>query len=410
MKKLRIAFLVSTFPTISETFIVNQISDLIDRGHEVKIFAFQQGNSSIVHEKIRSYALMEKTIFYQEQHVSKIKRFFPFLKFVITRNKVANFKRLVQNFHFRRDGIRAFNLHFYYKIKWILGEGDFDIFHAHFGSNGAYIAQLKELGFLSNTKLVATFHGYDLTPNLLPKYRIEYEDLFKEADLLTVNTEYTKSILKQITSEKKVEILPVGLDTSDFYPVKRSGDSFQLLFVGRLIPLKAPDLILEIIRKLIVKGHTNIKLTMVGDGELRGNINEYIRQYKLEPYVLLKGALSQEEVRDILNYTDVFVMPGIYDRNERAETQGLVIQEAQAMEVPVIVSDAGGMKYGVLDGETGFVVKEKDIEGFVKKIEILLTDKVMGKNMGKRGREFIVENYDSKVLGDQLEKLYLDIL
>ena len=84
--------------------------------------------------------------------------------------------------------------------------------------------------------------------------------------------------------------------------------------------------------------------------------------------------------------SDLFVFPGIHDKHGRAETQGLVLQEAQAMELPVIVSDVGGMKYGMINDITGFVVEEKNIAGFVDKIELLIADKELRKEMGKQGR------------------------
>jgi len=403
---VKIAFLVSSFPTVTETFIVNQISDLLDRGHEVKIFAFNRGDRAIVHDKIISYRLIEKTVYFHDFEFSKLKRFFPFLKVIITQFKNINFKRLSLNFHFTKDGFRTLNLRFFYKIKWILDEGDFDIFHTHFGQNGVYISEIRAKGFLARTKLVATFHGYDLTPSLLSIYRTKYKRLFQETDLLTVNTEYTKNLLRQIRTAKNVKILPVGLDTSEFKPKERQSDKFHLLFIGRLIFLKAPDVALEILRNLILKGFKNIKLTIIGTGELRESLIEYVKQHELETFVQITGPLSQEAVLDFMQEADILVMPGRYDEKGRAETQGLVIQEAQAMELPVIVSDAGGMKYGLIHGETGFVVKEGDIGSFVEKVEFLLYNESERIKMGRKGRQFIIDNYDSKFLGDQLEELY----
>ncbi len=410
MTILKIAILVSSFPSISETFIVNQITDLIDRGHDIKIFSFQKSESVIVHEKIIDYKLIEKTIYFQEFYVSKATRFLPFLKFIKERHNSINFYKLLKNFNFIKNGFRVLNLRFFYKFKWILNEEGFDIFHAHFGGNGAYLAEMKMAGFFPNIKLVTSFHGYDLTPSFLPDYKIKYKKLFLEGDLFTVNTEYTKSLLRQITTKGNLEILPVGLDTLEFKPRKRSSDKFHLLFVGRLVPLKAPALTVQILRLLIEKGYKNIKLTIIGEGELLESLNKSIKKYKLEPFVKLTGALSQKSVKKIMQNTDVLIMPGIYDKNNRAENQGLVIQEAQAMQLPVIVSDAGGMKYGVIDGKTGFVVKEKDLDAFVEKIMYLIENPELGLKMGKAGRKFVKEFYDSKILGDQLQNLYLDLI
>src|SRR5690606_20694081 len=107
----------------------------------------------------------------------------------------------------------------------------------------------------------------------------------------------------------------------------------------------------------------------------------------------------------------IFLFPGIHDPDSgRCETQGLVVQEAQAMEIPVIVSDVGGIKYGMIDGVTGFVVREGDVEGFVRKIKQLVFDPGLRNKMGRAGRMFVVERYDNRVLGKKLEEIYFKSL
>lgn len=103
----------------------------------------------------------------------------------------------------------------------------------------------------------------------------------------------------------------------------------------------------------------------------------------------------------------VFLLPGIHDPvNKRAETQGLVLQEAQAMELPVVISDVGGMKYGIIPDETGFVVRENDITGFADAIEKFILNPQLIVEMGKKGRKFVVDKYDNKIIGAQLIEIY----
>jgi colanic acid/amylovoran biosynthesis glycosyltransferase len=83
-----------------------------------------------------------------------------------------------------------------------------------------------------------------------------------------------------------------------------------------------------------------------------------------------------------------------------------VLQEAQAMELPVVVSDVGGMKYGLIDGKTGFVVKEGDVEGFVKNVERLIKHPELKIAMGLSGRQFVIQNYDNHTLLDSLIAIY----
>jgi len=409
-KRLKIAILVSSFPTTSETFIVNQITDLIDKGHTVTIFAFQQNKNKVIHQKILDYKLLEKTVFFKDTSSSMVLRYFAFLNFIFSNRKKIDFFKLIRIFNYKIYGRKALNLRNYTKFKWILKYGNIQIIHAHFGPNGVYIAEMKKFGFLTSTKLITSFHGYDLSPHLLTYYKNKYQDLFEEADLLTVNTKYTKSLLKKITSENNIKILPVGLDTNKFKRNESEINSdFLLIFIGRLIPLKAPDLAVEVVRRLVIKGYC-VRLDIIGEGEMYRDLEEFISKNNLEENVKLKGALAQEEVIKLMTDATIFILPGIYDSNGRAETQGLVIQEAQSMGLPVIISDVGGMKYGIEDCETGFVVKEKDVDGFVDKVEFLLNNEEKRKEMGKKGRNFVTMKYDSKHLGDKLELYYNQVI
>jgi len=407
--KLKIAFFLDKFPSITETFIVNQIIDLINRGHDVKIFAVQEGSRSILHQNISKYNLLEKTKFQREIYISKANRYFPFIKFVSENYHDINFKKLFKNFSLKKRGLSGFNLNFFYEHYWLLRSANYDIIHAHFGANAEYICKLRTLGFLKNSKIVSTFHGYDMSPQILKKYRNHYSCLFQESDLITVNTVYAKSLIENLTS-KKIEILPVGLNIEKFESRKNKGATFNILFVGRLIELKAPNLVIEIFKILKIRGYTNIKLKIVGDGELKDQLLSLIDDYNLKDSVKLLGTKTQEEIIEVMNESDVLIMPGVYDSTGRAETQGLVIQEAQSMKIPVIVSDVGGMKYGIKDKETGYIVKENDLDDFADKVEILINNKNLATEMGERGRWFVTKNYSSKLLGDQLEALYYSVI
>lgn len=403
---LNIAFIVSAFPTVSETFIVNQICDLIDKGHEVTIFSFNKNEDALVHKKIRDYNLLQKVVYHRPYHFSKIKRYFPFLKFLLFNARDIDLSELLRNFNILKGGEEGLSLKFFYKYYWILEHGPFDILHAHFGANGAYVARMKTLGFLKKTGFISTFHGYDLNPKLLPEFKTEYQELFRQADFLTVNTEYSEELLSKITN-RKIEIVPVGLDTDRFSNQKKNmAGPVKIIFIGRLIALKGAHRAIEIFRILMDRGLPDIKLSIVGEGEMRKDLWQLIADHDLENNIELKGALTQEEVLEELSAAQIFLFPGIYDENGRAETQGLVIQEAQAMGIPVIVSDAGGMKYGLMDGETGFVIGEKQLKEFADKIEYLIRNENKRIEMGDKAKAFVKQHYDSKILGDKMVSLY----
>ena len=398
---MRIAIVVGSFPVVSETFIVNQITDLIDRGHQVLIFAYKKNTLDVIHQKIIDYKLLENVHYAKAASLPLPSRYIAFFRFLIKNKKHIDYRRLTRSFHLKT----------YEKFKWILDKAPFDIIHVHFGNIAIHIAEMRKWGYLKNTGFVTSFHGADISPHLISKNPNFYNDLIGEVDLITVNSEYTRSLLQKVSSTEKVKILPVGLDSSFFKKNNNSSNAnFTVLFVGRLVDFKGPVLVLQIINELKERGYNNLKMKIVGEGALESELQRYIIENKLEKNIELLGALSQENVKQLMDESNLFLLPGIKDSNGRSENQGLVIQEAQAMELPVVISDVGGMKYGVLDGETGFVVKEKDIDAFTDKIEFFINNEDKRKEMGKKGREYILENYDSKLLGDKLVENYLNLI
>ena len=410
---MRIAFVLSSFPVITETFIVNQMCALIDKGHSITILAHKKNEVSVLHESILKYNLLDKVVYWIPEPKSKWKRFSAALSFIFTEKKQYSLGRLWNAFNFFKYGKNALSFHNFYRSRWFLKKGAYDVVHCHFAQFGLQIAQLKRDGFLTSEKLVTSFHGVDIAPDKLASYRKNYAILFSQMDVITYNSEYTKKLIEQITNERdSLRLLPVGLDTNHFRKKANtpSSEKFHLLFCGRLVPFKGPDLAIEILRILLDKNH-KVHLTIIGTGPLMDDICKQIEVHQLHSFVTLTGAISQEAIIELMDASDVFLLPGIHDdETGRAENQGLVIQEAQSMELPVVVSDAGGMKYGLIDTETGYVVKEKNRTEFVEKLEILIKDHALRKKMGSKGRDYVVKQFDSEVLCEKLLTYYDEVL
>ena len=416
MKKYKIAFVVQQFPNVSETFILNQITDMVERGHEVKIYSFKKEELKLIHQAVEGYKLLEKTTYFRYPPYSGVKKAGWLLLFI-----VSNLNALIHESGFTfahpgslRKAIR--NLWLSQSIAAFLRTTAFDIVHAHFGQRGAIIANLVAKGEVDGFKFVTSFHGYDLKPFFVERYKKEYKNLFDYADGITVNSPYLRELLLRVCPQpKNLILLQEGLRTDQYkkQPVESDTETsdFIILFCGRLVAFKAPDLAIRIMDLLVNRRNLkHVTLRMVGDGKLKNEVERLIHEFDLKDHVLLLGALSQEQVIQEMNKAHLFLLPGIHEKETgRAETQGLVIQEAQAMEVPVVVSDAGGMKYGLLDGVSGFVLKEGDIEGFADKIELLINNEQLRITMAKAGRDFVVETFDTKILGDRLCEIYEEL-
>ncbi|WP_179319485.1 glycosyltransferase family 4 protein [Winogradskyella helgolandensis] len=410
---MHIAIVVNTFPTVSETFIVNQITALIDEGHTVKIYSKKKGSLETIHNSILKYSLLEEAYFNRKKPYNKIKRVLLFFKLLFQHSFELNWGLLFKAFNFLKYGNDALSLTLFYKLQFFILHKKFDVIHAHFGVHARPIVGLKAKGFLRKCKLIVSFHGFDINPSKIEYYKTYYNTLFKYADEITVNTQYTKALLLEVNPTlTNISLLPVGLDTNLFQkkePPHLIDEDFKLVYCGRLVPFKGALLLPQILNELEVRGIQSIALKIIGNGVLKEPLINEIEKFNLQHKITVLGAITQEDIKAIFSASDAFILPGIYNHLDggRAENQGLVIQEAQAMELPVIVSDVGGMKYGLIPNETGFVVKENDISGFVDAIRKLIENPLLAKQMGEKGRAFVVENYDSKVLVQQLLAIYL---
>ncbi|WP_439490598.1 glycosyltransferase family 4 protein [Algoriphagus sp.] len=405
---MKIGILVESFPKVSETWLANQIIDLIERGNEVYIYSIYPSNDSIVHEQVETNRLIEKTQYFFYPKTSPTKRFSKGIGFSLLNIQYISFFKLVRAITamLRKEvkPLIGFNYIF------LKGMDDLDVFHAHFGEMGVFAAKMKKAGMLGNAKVVVSFHGHDIFPYKRVSYKKEY-GIFKDfADALLVNSFYSESLLREIIPFPQVRIIPVGLSLDYFKLENLLTTKVRLVFLGRLVYLKGGLLMVEIFHRLS-QNNSGLELVMIGDGDEREKIESKIKDYDLTDSVFLKGALSQDQVINELMLSSIYVYPGLFDPFFKAgDTQGLVVQEAQAMELPVVCSDIGGIKYGMVDGETGFLVYEGDVDGFVDKIQLLIDQPELRLKMGKAGRDFVKKHFDSKVIGDQLMAVYSEIL
>ncbi len=409
--KKHIAVIVNYFPTVSETFIVNQINSLMDSGYEVSLYAYHQVEAKVLHTSFKTYNLLDSVRYFVKPPKSKVKRFAVFLQWTFKHFKQIDWSLYFNTLNVFAYGKDAYTLKLFFEAQWFLVPYQADVIHAHFGMVGNRLAYLKAKGILPETlPLLTTFHGYDLEPNQLENYKGLYKHLFAQANAFTVNTPYLEGLLNQVNTNKlPVYILPVGLDTDFFKRTKQKTDLsyFDLVFCGKLIALKGPDIAIDVVKELHQRGFTQVRLHIIGSGDLHAQLGQQVQMINLQEAVIFYNNLAQEAVKSRFEQADVFILPGRKDPiNGRADTQGLVIQEAQAMELPVVVSDVGGMKYGLIDEETGFVVNEEDVDGFVKVIERLIKHPELKNTMGISGRQYVIQNYDNHTLLDSLKAIY----
>ncbi len=176
---MKIAFLVDAFPAISETFILNQITGLIDLKHEVKILSAARPSDREYHDDIRKYNLARLTYYHNDQFGNKLTRVALFLILFVA-FFYKNPKAFLNSINFFKYGREALALTYFYKVLLFSLLKEFDIIQCHFGPNGNLAATLKEIGIKG--RVVTMFHGYDIRRGIKDGGGI-YKKLFEQAML-----------------------------------------------------------------------------------------------------------------------------------------------------------------------------------------------------------------------------------
>ncbi len=398
---MKIAFVVGAFPVISETFILNQITGLIDLGEEVDIFAFNRGDNSKVHPEVIEYNLLDKT-YYFDIPKGRIKRIIKAIK-ILLRYFLFHPIAIIKCLNFKKYGGKYYVLNNLFKIEPFLRK-KYDIVHCHFGPNGNEMVFLKDI--FPEIKFIVTFHGYDIRLGLEKGGKI-YKKLFQKADRVISICDYNTQILKKLgCPSKKIVYHPNGIDLEKFKPNGKAKNEnyFVITTVARLVEEKNILFALEVIKALKEEGRFKFKYYLIGDGYMRKEIEQKIHKLGLENAVVLHGALSHEEVIEKLKETDIFFLPS------KAEAFPTVILEAQAMAIPIIATNIGSVKETFRDKISGYLLSCHSIEDAKNRIICLMEGPTFIISMGKAGRKFVEENFDIRKLNKRLVEIYKKII
>jgi colanic acid/amylovoran biosynthesis glycosyltransferase len=174
--------------------------------------------------------------------------------------------------------------------------------------------------------------------------------------------------------------------------------------VGRLVEIKGHEYVIRALAKLHGRGLA-VRYDVVGDGPLRAKLEKVAHDLGLSEHVVFHGARDTSEVRTLLAEGHIFVLASVSVDGDQ-EGQGLVVQEAQAAGLPVVVTQHGGLPEGMRAEKTGFVVPERDVEALAERLIFLVTHPEIGAEMGRAGRRFIEDNYDISSLNRCLIHIY----
>lgn len=410
---MKIAFLVGAFPKLSETFILNQITGLIDRGHQVDIFADSPSREPFVHDDIRKYDLMNHTFHFYHGAcaltipVNKTARVLKAVT-VLIRNFRKKPSCILKSLNFFKYGKEAASLSLLYKAATFLNKESYDIVCCHFGSNGILGARLKDIGAVSGN-VVTVFHGADMSRAIRNKGEKLYRGLFRKGDLfLPVSQRWKDELIRLGCEREKIVVHRMGIDTRKFAfspRVKTGQGRLTILSVARLVEKKGIEYGIRTVAKLTTK-YPELEYRIIGDGPLSSSLERLIDTLNVREQVKLLGWMPQEQIKEAMTAADILLAPSVTAQDGDQEGIPVSLMEALALGMPVLTTRHSGIPELVQDGKSGFLLEERDIDSLAERMSYLCDHPEIWHEMGEAGRSYVEENYDIHKLNDRLVSLF----
>ena len=351
MSVRRVAYVLNTFPKLSESFIASELAELLRRGLDVLILALARPVDTLRHAVVAESALEERAIYERSAFAPALHDFSP------------------------------------------------DLVHAHFATEPAAVA--AELASTMGIPHTFTSHGHDL-------YRRAPEDFAARAArasaVITVSEANARWIADRFgVPRSRVHVIPCGVDTTRFVPNGAAAVPALIVCVARLAPVKNIGLLLETCAVLRDRG-VDFQAAIVGEGRMRQELESTITRLGLERHVRLAGATTQEGVLSYLRRATVAVLT--------SDSEGLPVSlmEAGACGVPAVATAVGGVPELVEDGVTGLLAAPGDSRSVAAALERVIGDRALAMRLGAAARERVARQFSLAGQMDRLLGLWAEVV
>ncbi|MEL6870158.1 MAG: glycosyltransferase family 4 protein [Pseudomonadota bacterium] len=400
--------ITARFPSLVQPWLVTQLIEIQRSGGENRLFA-GTADTEVIPENVRKYGLDSKCEYIS---ISRIQRLAALLKATLS---ISGFRAVARGLRRYARVLKSKDLSFGEKMSSLL-------ILQHMGINGISIvhsqsemmgSRLLPIAIALDVPMVVTFHG--LPPEgvrpISARRRRAYTNV---ADVILLNTEFAKQQYISLGAPaKKITIVPQGLRLDDFPFTERSinnGGPVELLSVGRFHPDKGQRYTIAAIKTLIDQGR-NVRLHLVGNGPNRPMLEEYAEDLGLQDFVLFYSRLTDDELRGLYRKVHVFVLASLKSKNQfHEETQGVVLQEAQASGLITIATATGGIPECIDDGRAGFLVNDRSSDELADKIAFVMDHVDQWPQWQEAGREWVETKFSVDVISKKVRAVYLNLV
>ena len=398
-----LAYLVSTYPTLSMTFVLREVLALRALGFRVETASINAPDRPV--EALTAVEAAEaRNTYCVKQHglagatVAKLQTVF---------GNFAGYWRGV-GLAFRLAGLdlRRLYLNLMYFIEalmvgqWMKRQGLRHL-HVHLASQAASVGLFVRTVFGFGYSL--TVHGPD---EFYDAGRQMLAEKIRAADFICCISSFARSQLMKLSPYEhwsKFVVSPLGVDPETFAPrpTRAAPEVFEILCVGRLTPAKGQHILIDAVEMLTQQGR-RVRLRLVGSGPDEASLREHAARSIARECIVFEGAINQDRIRDFYAAADAFCLPSF------AEGLPVVLMEAMAMEIPCVTTHITGIPELIRDGEDGLLVPPSDADALVTALARLMDDAELRQRMGKSARARVVEHFDLRRSVERLAAIFVE--
>ena len=386
---MRLGYLYSRYPVLSQTFCDAEMLELEQRGHEIVLASLYPPKTQLRHEylmKLQAPIRYAPSSHDLDKLARKAKRLGRWPKELVSRHEDkygAGYKA----------ALRTRNALFFVEL---FERERVPHFHVHFANRAAHTAMFVKA--ISGIPFSITAHGQDFMSDLGSDELLR--ELCATAEFVGAETDYSRDMLAARCPESREKIFRVynGIDLTRFplaqtkrYPT----GSIRFLSTGRLIPFKGFDILIDACAQLQNRA-LNFACEIIGDGPLRAELEARVAQHKLQERIHFAGEQSQNYVLRALRNSDIFVLASARDERGASDIFPTVIAEAMASERPVVSTTVAGIPELVANSKTGVLVPPDDAPALADAMDKLAREENLRDDFGRAGRirieqEFTIE-------------------
>jgi len=398
-----VAYVVSRFPKLTETFILHEIVEMQRLGVRVEIYPLLRHHDSVRQPQVDR--VMPRTHFVRVVSLTMLRAHWHF----VWQRPLAYARVLWESLRGTRGSARYFAgaIIYFPKAVWFAYDAKrraVTHIHAQFANHPALIGLI--IHRLTGIPFSFTARGSDIHVD-----RTMLKEKLTAAQFAIAVSEFNRDVMVRAGGTlmgEKIHVIYGGIDTDRFRPTQNGGsdERFRIVCVARFEEVKGHAQLLEACRVLHVR-NVEFECHLLGDGELRSRIEQQIATAGLCNQVRVHGACTEAQVIEALSRATVFVLATVPAANGKREGIPNVLKEAMACGLPVVASEISGIPELVEHGRSGLLVPPNDIEALADALERLKGDPVLRAQLGQAARAKIMKEFDVRLSTRKRAHLFL---